>query len=121
MGRCDFCGHDPGHSALCLMRARTSPPRLPEEETIQAAFEAFHERHPGVYMALRELALKAVRRGRRRIGIGMLWEVLRWNLWIDTGEEQMLNNNYRSRYARMMMDLEPELAGVFELRELRSE
>ena len=52
----------------------------------------------------------------------MLFEVLRWE-WIirglpDTAEEFKLNNNYTSRYARLIMESEPGLEGVFETRRL---
>lgn len=37
------------------------------------------------------------------------------------GDEFKLNNNFRSHYARALMQRERELAGFFELRRLRSE
>jgi len=51
----------------------------------------------------------------------MLWEVLRWNRFLATADPEAwkLNNNYHSRYARLLMTNNPELAGVFELRELK--
>ena len=82
-------------------------------------FQTFHTENPQVYRALVALARKAVRRGHRRIGIGMLYEVLRWQTMLATTDPDFkLNNNYRSRYARLIMAQEPDLAGVFELREL---
>jgi hypothetical protein len=49
--------------------------------------------------------------------------VLRWE-WqgatTDPNAEWKLNNNYRSRFARLIMDNEPDLAGVFETRELKA-
>ncbi len=91
--------------------------------SIEAQFEAFHTRHPEVYASLVTLAYQA--RGRdRRIGIGMLFEVLRWEWTLaglpDDAEEFKLNNNYRSRYARLIMADHPQLDGLFELRELKT-
>lgn len=89
--------------------------------TIQERFEAFHQANPHVYQRLRELALDLTAHGHRRIGIGMLFEVLRWQAMIVTeGDDYRLNNNHRSRYARMLAAQEPALADVFETRELKA-
>ncbi len=92
--------------------------------TIQAQFQRFHIRHPEVYYGLLRLARQADSSGRPRIGMKMLFEVLRWEWTIaglpDDAEEWKLNNNYTSRYARMVMDHNPDLAGLFETRALTS-
>ena len=44
--------------------------------SLEDQFNAFHAANPHVYSALRHLALDAARHG-RRLGIGMLFEVLR--------------------------------------------
>ena len=93
-------------------------------DTIQTQFEAFHDRHPVVYDYLVTLAFQARRVGRHRIGMKMLFEVLRWEWTIaglpDDAEEWKLNNNYTSRYARLIMADYPLLDGLFELRELKT-
>lgn len=91
--------------------------------TIQQAFMAFHRANPWVYNALVALAHDMVDRGHSRIGIGMLAEVIRWHYYRQTDDPSSgfkLNNNYRSRYARMIAAREPALADVFETRELRT-
>jgi len=89
---------------------------------IDRQFWRFHQRHPEVYDELRSMCFRARARGRTRLGIGMLFEVLRWNRIIeglpDETEDFKLNNNYRSRYARLLMEREPELAGFFSTRRL---
>ena len=92
--------------------------------SIDSRFQAFHARHPDVYEYLVSFAYQAIDAGRTRIGIGMLFEVLRWE-WTITGlpddaELWKLNNNYRSRYARLIMADHPELDGLFEVRELKT-
>jgi hypothetical protein len=91
--------------------------------TIEERFQAFHQANPWVYDALCRLARQRVRHGIRRIGIGMLFEVLRWE-WqgatSDPNAEWRINNSYRSRYARLIMATEQDLAGVFETRELKA-
>lgn len=51
----------------------------------------------------------------------MLTEVLRWHHGRATvGDEFKLNNNFRSRYVRLMIARHPEWASAFTLRELKS-
>jgi hypothetical protein len=95
---------------------------VPLTRNIQADFLAFHLANPWVYAGLVALARDLTARGHDRIGIGMLFEVMRWQ-WhrlATSPTEFKLNNNYRSRYARLIMDCEPDLADVFETRELRA-
>lgn len=90
-------------------------------QQIEMAFRAFHQKNPDVYAKLVDLARRAKRAGKTNIGIGMLYEVVRWDYYLTTSDDDFkLNNNYRSRYARLIMDAEPDLAGIFHLRELRA-
>jgi len=52
------------------------------------------------------------------MGIGMLYEVLRWNYYttVETNEEYKLSNDFRAPYARLIMDQEPDLQDAFNLR-----
>lgn len=97
-------------------------PDEPEGSSLDDRFAAFHAAHPEVYDELRKLAVTAKHRGRDRLGMKMLFEVLRWQRILAglpaEGEEFKLNNNYTSRYARLLMEQTPELAGMFETREL---
>lgn len=91
------------------------------ERTIEARFWAFHRAHPEVYAELRRRALLARERG-FAFGIRTLWEAMRWD-WAmakDAGAAYKLNDHFTSRYARLLMDTEPELCGMFETREIRS-
>lgn len=95
-----------------------------EDRSIEARFRSFHAAHPEVYVQLCRLARRLVRRGYTHLGIGMLWETMRYRTMLGAAvpeeDEYRLNNIYRSRYARLIMQQEPDLAGMFELRELRS-
>lgn len=98
-------------------------PTVPKAASIQERFEAFHQLNPWVYDALEELTEEWVRNGHRRIGIGMLFEVLRWQygrMTVDPASEFKLNNNYRSRYTRLLTEQRPEWADVFETRQLQA-
>lgn len=90
--------------------------------TLEEQFIAFHTANPHVYDALRRLAIGMVRRGQQRIGIKMLFEVLRWQYAMSTTDaysDFKLNNNYAPFYARLLMDNEQVLQGAFELRTQR--
>lgn len=91
---------------------------------IQEAFVSFHAANPHVYERLVEMSRRLLRRGHQKIGIGMLFEVLRWEHLIQTtgdADNFKLNNNYRALYARMVMARNPDLDGIFELRRLHWE
>lgn len=94
-----------------------------DEDTIEAQFMRFHADHPNVYRRLVALARILKERGHRHLGIGMLWETIRYEHMAglpDAAETFKLNNNYRSRYARMIMAREADLSEIFELRELKT-
>ena len=85
---------------------------------IETQFIDFHAKNPHVYKELVALAYLAQSRGRNRFSINMLFEVVRWNRLIATTDDRFkLNNNYRAYYARLIMQQEPTLNGLFELRE----
>lgn len=102
-----------------------SPPSVPYGGGTQADADwwAFHLANPRVYALLRHYALQAQRAG-QRVGIRAIWERMRWYVQIEThdptGFDFKLNDHLTSRYARYLMDQEPELRGYFEVRELRS-
>ncbi len=98
---------------------RRAPPPMKVRAAIQTRFEAFHSAHPEVYEELVKVARRQFR-GTGHIGIGCCWEVLRWRLQSRRGKKLKLDNTWRSRYARMIQAREPELAGAFRTRRLRS-
>lgn len=89
--------------------------------TIQQKFEAFHKLNPNVYAKLCELARQLKKKGHTSLGIGMLWEVIRWQYFMETADPNSgyhLNNIYRSRYARLIQSNEQDLKNIFETRKL---
>lgn len=103
---------------------RPAAAREARERTIDSRFVEFHAANPNVYAELVKLARQLRAKGYVVLGIGMLWEVLRWNSLLATtpnsADDFKLNDHYRSRYARLIMKQEKDLAGAFELRELRT-
>jgi hypothetical protein len=85
-------------------------------------FEEFHRLNPQVYKVLESMTAEMVNRGRRKIGMKMLIEVLRWNYYMETDDpnsEFKVNNNYVPYYARLILECHPEWDGIFELRTMK--
>ena len=98
--------------------------QIPTDNSIQARFAQFHNDHPEVYEALLVYAMALVRKGYERLSISMLWEHMRYETMVGAKvpeeDAYRLNNTLRSRYARLLMEREPVLAGRFETRRLRA-
>ena len=89
--------------------------------TTVEAFELFHPQNPHVYEALLTVALaevrESVRKGTRKPRFTRIWEEVRDQLKRrTTGDDKLMNNNFRSLYSRLIMASEPELAGAWEIR-----
>lgn len=93
---------------------------MPSEIALDDLFAEFHHNNPEVYDELVALARRWKHGGHHRVGIGMLWEVLRWNRALaGVGDAAFkMNNSYRSRYARLIMRQEADLVDFFEIRAL---
>lgn len=106
-----------------LAFAPATPTLVPVEfkgKTIPEQFAEFDRANPGVYSALRSLALEAKRKGWHRASIKLFFERLRWLHAIRTqGSQYKLNNNWHAFYARKLMDNEDELKGFFTTRAQR--
>jgi hypothetical protein len=87
-------------------------------------FLAFHEANPKVYETLKDLAYQWLEAGNKKLGIKMLFEVMRWTEGLRPENKDVdgfsLNNNYTAHYARLLMTNEPPLRGLFEVRYMRS-
>jgi len=80
-------------------------------------FRQFHHDNPRVYQRLVELSFELLNRGHEKYSINGLFEVMRWEEAIRTrGSMFKLNNNYRSIYARMIMENEIRLSDFFNIR-----
>jgi hypothetical protein len=95
---------------------------LPATNTASDAFLRYHMQHPQVYDELVKMARQWKASGKPHCSIKMLWEVLRFNFGVQIDHEDgfRLNNNYTSRYARLIMGREDDLEGLFETRELHT-
>lgn len=89
---------------------------------LDARFDTFHADNPQVADQLETLAAQwlAVH---ERVGMKMLWEVLRWQTGLasSTGvKPYRLNNSFTSRYARLLIGRRPGWNGRILTRNLRS-
>jgi hypothetical protein len=90
--------------------------------TIDERFEQFHASNPEVYRQLVELAFQLKNAGRRRISIETLIGKLRWDRALETDDPSgfKINDNYSSRFVRMLIADHPEFGTMFETRRLKS-
>lgn len=91
-------------------------------ETIQDRFEAFHALNPWVCAELERMTADCIGARFSKIGIGMLFEIVRYRYGRATvGDDFRLNNDFRSRYVRLLLQQHPEWTRYFEVRALRSD
>ena len=92
------------------------------EGKLEKKFRQFHADRPVVYRILVGLARQwREERGRDSVcGIGALYERARWEVGLRSlpGETPKLSNNHRAYYARLLMERNPDLAGMFRLKRL---
>jgi hypothetical protein len=89
--------------------------------SIEQRFREFHAENPQIYRRLVTLA-REMRRKREHWGIRPLIEIVRYEhaMTTDSDDGFKINNDYCSRYARLIMESEPGLDGFFETRELKA-
>lgn len=96
---------------------------LVTQRSINQRFLDFHAANPSVYTELCDMARQLKARGYHRIGIELIWSAFRWNRMMRTTADEYgfkLNDHFRSRYARLIMATEPDLADFFHTRVLRT-
>jgi hypothetical protein len=92
-----------------------------DTKTIQQRFEEYHQLNPYVYNKLVEFARKAKDKGYKRIGIGFLIEIIRWQGGPTVHKDGFkISNDFRSRYSRLIEENEPDLRGYFTKRQLEA-
>lgn len=86
-------------------------------------FKEFHAKNPRVYSQLVKLARQAKATGKHKMSIELLVNAVRWLSFLeteDTNSDFKINNNYKSHYARLIMEQEPDLSNIFNTREQRT-
>jgi len=108
------------------------PPAPPagdgEKPTIDERFDAWLEAQPETYALSRRYAYEALEasladgRRRRRYGIAAIVERVRWHVDVERRSDDpfKVNNDYRSRIVRKLIEEDPRFDDFFETRGLKS-
>jgi hypothetical protein len=87
-------------------------------------FDTFHAANPTIYSLLVEFARKVKAAGVHRYGIKSLFEQIRWHCQFESYQWEpgafKLNNNLAPYYSRLILEQEPDLHGMFQLRILKA-
>ena len=101
-------------------RGMRQPSLLDAPAKADMAFIAYHHKNPHVYAAFRTIALRLYERGVRHYGAKAIMEIVRYETIIRAQTEPLkTNNNYTSRYARLLATNDSRFADFFEFRTLR--
>ncbi len=102
-----------------------TPP--PERPTIQQRFEAWLEAEPRTWALIREYAYQYLevwlrRENGRRIGIDLIVSRVRWECEVQRAFDEpfKINNDFRSRISRKLIDEDKRFAELFEIREVKT-
>jgi hypothetical protein len=90
---------------------------------IDEAFIQFHHANPHVYRELVSRARQIKRAGHRKYSIKTILETMRWESDLAGANDGTfkVNNNFASRYVRLVQANEPDLADFFATRTLHSD
>lgn len=89
--------------------------------SLQERFDLWVAANPAVVELAEQLTREWLAAGRTRLGIGALTEQMRWQSGIRTvGEPWKLNNSYRSRLVRRLIERNPSWSEVFATRQLKA-
>lgn len=93
---------------------------------IDKKFFEFHNKNPKVFELLVFLTKKAKKAGFKKYSIKTILHNIRWRMDIDYnikkpyGKPYKINNNFSSRYVRLLEKKYPEFIGFFEKRTLKT-
>lgn len=86
----------------------------PSRGSIEEDFRASHAENPHVYHLVRNLTMKAHEADLKRVGMKMIFELIRWQHAIMTqGDQFKLNNSFTAYYTRLLAHREPMLGELF--------
>lgn len=87
--------------------------------TIDKKFIAFHQNNRHIYQDILRYTKQVWDSGHRNFGMKAIFERIRWDYTVySTGIPFKLNNNYTSRYAKLVERDLPHTRGFFRNREI---
>lgn len=91
------------------------------DKTLIERFREYHEQNPGIYWMFFEKALIVLNSGRARYSAWIIFNVIRWELNINTvGDDFKVNNDFIALYTRLLIFHHPIFKDFFELRGMKS-
>ena len=84
-------------------------------------FNEYHASNPQVSTLFRRFAVEAKESGFRNFGAKAVMARVRWETAIKTKGTFKINNNYTSRYVRLLEIIDPSFVGLFRKKELRAD
>lgn len=93
------------------------------DRSLQERFEEFHRSHPEVYSELVRFARQVKAKGYKQYSIYTCIQRVRWHFSFerDATETFKVNDHCAPRYARLIMEREPDLKDFFTTRKLRAD
>jgi hypothetical protein len=86
---------------------------------LEKAFWKFHKENPHVYKLIVKYAREAKKAGFVTYGMKSIFERVRWHVHMEKAvEEFKMNNNFSSRYSRLVMKKNRDLRAFFKTRPL---
>ncbi len=80
-------------------------------------FLEFHENNPHVLKRIIGMTHELKDEGHSKVGMQMIFEVLRWQAMLRTiANDYKLNNDYAAFYSRLIMETNPDLDGIYMIR-----
>ncbi len=94
---------------------------MEENSKLDRDFKVYHQENPRVFELLRFYCAEVYRNGHRHYSIDAIMHRVRWHIDIETKDSDgyKMNNNYTSRYARLLMSTFEQLEGFFRIRKLK--
>lgn len=90
-------------------------------KNLDQRFAEYHAENPQVFAKFVAYAEQLKSAGRTRIGAKAIVERIRWDSLVAAFDGQFkVNNNYTSRYVRLLSQKRPDLAPLFAVRNLKS-
>lgn len=90
------------------------------KKTLEEKFLDYHAANPQVFSEFVKLAERAKAEGRRHFGAKFLLEKIRWDSPVAAQDLYKVNNNFPSRYVRLLAKTRPDLAIMFATRKLKA-
>lgn len=92
-------------------------PLFPSDKTIDERFAEFHAANPQVFELFEQFARELRDAGLQKGSAELIVQRIRWHAALVTrGDSFKINDHYRARYARLLVETCPEFAGWFEFR-----